>query len=104
MCWQQAQRAECYEAIKRISWGCGAASTSVWTGVRLSDVLEHAGLLHENFSKAKYTNFEGVDDLPKGKYGTSIAVQIGLDPARDVLLAFEQNGKRLSPDHGYPVR
>ena len=27
-----------------------------------------------------------------------------MDPAREVLLAFEQNGERLMPDHGFPVR
>lgn len=27
-----------------------------------------------------------------------------LDPAQDVLIAFEQNHERLLPDHGFPVR
>ena len=27
-----------------------------------------------------------------------------MDPACDVLLAYEQNGERLTPDHGYPLR
>lgn len=27
-----------------------------------------------------------------------------MDPACDVMLAYEQNGERLSPDHGYPLR
>ena len=27
-----------------------------------------------------------------------------LDPAQDVLVAFEQNHERLLPDHGFPVR
>lgn len=27
-----------------------------------------------------------------------------MDPTADVIVAFEQNGKRLIPDHGYPVR
>ena len=27
-----------------------------------------------------------------------------MNPADDVILAYELNGKRLPPDHGYPVR
>ena len=27
-----------------------------------------------------------------------------MDPTADVIVAFEQNGQRLIPDHGYPVR
>ncbi|PIN19034.1 NADH-cytochrome b-5 reductase [Handroanthus impetiginosus] len=27
-----------------------------------------------------------------------------MDPSRDIILAYMQNGERLSPDHGFPVR
>ena len=27
-----------------------------------------------------------------------------MDPACDVMLAYEQNGERLTPDHGFPLR
>ena len=27
-----------------------------------------------------------------------------MDPACDVMLAYEQNGEPLTPDHGYPLR
>merc|ERR1719478_683790 len=27
-----------------------------------------------------------------------------MDPACDVMLAYEQNGEKLMPDHGYPLR
>jgi DMSO/TMAO reductase YedYZ molybdopterin-dependent catalytic subunit len=46
-------------------------------------------------------------ELPKGddgSYGTSITYEQAMDPAMDVLVAWEQNGRRLDPDHGYPVR
>mmetsp|Transcript_4601 Transcript_4601/g.8039 ORF Transcript_4601/g.8039 Transcript_4601/m.8039 type:complete len:546 (+) Transcript_4601:2190-3827(+) len=93
-------------AVKKsngFSWGCAAVSTSVWKGVRMSDVLEHFGVL-DQLQKIQYVNIEGVDVLPKGRYGTSIAIETVLDPSRDVILAFEQNGEKLLPDHGYPVR
>ena len=38
------------------------------------------------------------------RYGTSINWFTAMDPACDVLLAYEQNGERLTPDHGYPLR
>eukprot|EP00898_Chlorokybus_atmophyticus_P005669 jgi/Chlat1/6102/Chrsp40S05686 len=40
----------------------------------------------------------------KGSYGTSIPLGKALDPAEDVLLAYEMNGEPLHPDHGYPLR
>jgi len=42
--------------------------------------------------------------MPKGRYGTSINWFTAMDPACDVMLAYEQNGERLAPDHGYPLR
>ncbi|CBI19078.3 unnamed protein product, partial [Vitis vinifera] len=51
--------------------------------------------------------FEGAEDLPGGggsKYGTSIKNEIAMDPSRDIILAYMQNGERLLPDHGFPVR
>lgn len=30
--------------VKGLGWSCGAVSNSEWTGVRLRDVLQHAGV------------------------------------------------------------
>jgi DMSO/TMAO reductase YedYZ molybdopterin-dependent catalytic subunit len=40
----------------------------------------------------------------EGRYGTSIPLLVALDPAADVLLAWEHNGVPLAPDHGAPLR
>ncbi|GKF06671.1 nitrate reductase [NADH], partial [Tanacetum coccineum] len=29
---------------------------------------------------------------------------MAMDPARDIILAYMQNGEKLAPDHGFPVR
>lgn len=80
-------------------WRLGAISVGYWKGVRLSTVLELAGL--------KPT---AVDVEPQGldpEVGTSghvrraIPIEKALD---DVLLVYELNGKPLPPDHGFPVR
>merc|ERR1719487_951959 len=42
--------------------------------------------------------------MPKGRYGTSINWFTAMDPACDVMLAYEQNGAPLTPDHGFPLR
>ncbi|KAE8725037.1 Nitrate reductase [Hibiscus syriacus] len=88
------------------NWGASAISTSMWRGVPLCDVLKRCGI----FSKkrgALNVCFEGAEQLPGGggsKYGTSIKKEFAMDPSRDIILAYMQNGERLTPDHGFPVR
>jgi len=83
------------------SWGAAATSCNFWTGVRLRDVLTKAGI---QMDKARHVCFVGCDDLPGGKYGTSIDLATAMDPFGEVMLAYEQNGIRLTPDHGAPLR
>jgi nitrate reductase (NAD(P)H) len=88
------------------NWGPGAISTSVWRGVRLRDVLRRCGVMGAAAGAANVC-FEGAEDLPGGggcKYGTSLRREVAMDPARDVILAYMQNGEPLAPDHGFPVR
>jgi nitrate reductase (NAD(P)H) len=90
-------------------WGPGAVSTSVWRGARLRDVLRRCGVLpRAGGGGALHVCFEGADELPAGGkgsgYGTSIPRQWAMDPTRDVILAYAQNGEALLPDHGFPVR
>ena len=85
------------------NWGAAGVSTSVWKGVRLCDVLKHCGIKTPK-EGANHVCFVGVEKMPKGRYGTSINYHTAMDPACDVLLAYEQNGARLAPDHGFPLR
>ncbi|ESW09356.1 hypothetical protein PHAVU_009G121000 [Phaseolus vulgaris] len=88
------------------NWGAGGVSTSVWRGVSLRSLLKRCGI----YSRAKgalHVCFEGAEDLPGGggsNYGTSLMREVALDPSRDIILAYMQNGELLSPDHGFPVR
>ena len=56
----------------------------------------------------QYVCFRGIkNELPQGadgSYGTSLTMAKALDPANDILIAYRQNGRLLTPDHGYPVR
>ncbi len=68
-------------------------SNAEWTGVRLADVLQQAGLR----DSARRIVFQCEDD-----YSDSIPVEKALDST--TLLAFEMNGQPLPPKHGFPVR
>ena len=47
--------------VKGLGWSCAAVSNSEWTGVRLRDVLEHAGVDVNNPGNAgiEHVQFEG---------------------------------------------
>lgn len=72
----------------------GLASCSEWTGVPLSTVLDEAGLLPE----ARWLIAEGAD---AAAMNVSIPLEKALD---DTLLAIYQNGERIRPENGYPLR
>lgn len=89
------------------SWGPTAWATTVWGGVRLADVLKAAGVKSDP-TGSLHVRFNGPKgELPKGSdgsYGTSVPLHRVMDPANEILIAWEQNGRQLLPDHGFPVR
>jgi len=72
----------------------GLLSCSEWTGVPLSTVLNDAGLKPQ----AKWLLAEGADAAAMTR---SIPIEKALD---DAILAYAQNGERLRPEQGYPLR
>ena len=72
----------------------GLASCSEWTGVPLATLLDEAGLLPE----ARWLVAEGAD---AAAMNISIPVEKALD---DTLVALYQNGERIRPENGYPLR
>ncbi|KAL2643155.1 hypothetical protein R1flu_010742 [Riccia fluitans] len=88
------------------NWGAAAVSNSVWKGVRLCEVLRYCGVMSKK-KGALHVCFEGAETLPAAggsKYGTSVTIEKAMDEAQDIILTYEQNGRHLLPDHGYPVR
>ena len=77
------------------SWGLGAIGVATWTGVRLADVLDRAGLTRAALDVMPV----GLDDLAVRR---PIPVEKAL--AHDTLLVLGMNGRPLPPDHGHPVR
>ncbi|MEJ2638808.1 MAG: sulfite oxidase [Desulfosarcinaceae bacterium] len=81
-------------------WTIGGVGNAVWGGVRLSRVLELAGLK----DTARDVAFEGLD-VPTGKAQIKFVRSIPLAKAlASTLLAYEMNGDPLPPAHGYPLR
>jgi sulfane dehydrogenase subunit SoxC len=72
----------------------GLASCSEWTGVPLSLILAEAGLEAD----ARWMIAEGADALAMN---VSVPVEKALD---DAMLALYQNGERIRPENGYPLR
>lgn len=72
----------------------GLVSCAEWTGVKLKTVLDQVGIS----PKAKWIIAEGADSAAMTR---SIPLEKCLD---DVMLVYSQNGERLRPEQGYPVR
>lgn len=72
----------------------GLLSCAQWTGVPLSWLLDEAGLAEG----AKWVLLEGADG---SGHLRSIPIEKALG---DVLLCYGQNGERLRPENGYPLR
>ena len=72
----------------------GLASCAEWTGVRLSALLEEAGI----DPKAKWLVAEGADAPHLSR---SVPLTKALD---DAMIALYQNGERIMPGNGYPMR
>ncbi len=84
-------------------WGNGAIGCAAWTGVRLRDLLQAAGLK----SSAVYTGYYGGDphlsgdpDRPSISRGTPIAKAL----EEHTLVALSMNGAAIPHIHGHPVR
>ncbi|MGY4334667.1 sulfane dehydrogenase subunit SoxC [Bradyrhizobium sp. LB7.2] len=72
----------------------GLVSCAEWTGVSLKLVLQEAGLKPE----AKWVVAEGADAAALTR---SIPIEKCLE---DAMLVYSQNGERLRPQQGYPLR
>lgn len=101
------------------NWGPSGVGTQVYKGVPLRHLLLLAGITDDTPTHNRHVEFIGVEDLPNKvglgpfpdqpwgktvKYGTSVPLARAMNPAYDIIVAYEANGKPLQPDHGFPVR
>jgi DMSO/TMAO reductase YedYZ molybdopterin-dependent catalytic subunit len=94
-------------------WGDYAVSTARWTGALLHEVLEKAqpaadgvevrfeGADHGAYHLQPVLAETNKDDLT---FVRALPLALAIDPAAEILIAYEMNGEPLSPDHGAPFR
>jgi len=82
-------------------WANGAMGNALWTGVRLKDVLDKAGVK----PGAVQVRLKGLDE-PVVDGAPDFMKSLDLDHARDseVMIAFGMNGKQLPLLNGFPLR
>jgi hypothetical protein len=82
-------------AFEGTQWGRGVISTAEWTGVRLRDLLEPAGVT----AGACEVMPEALDEIRARR-----PMPLATAWADDTLVALAMNGDVLPPDHGFPAR
>ena len=80
--------------LNSVQYAHGMVHCVQWTGVPLKTLLQEAGLK----PKAKWLLAEGADSAGMTR---SIPLDKALD---DCLVVYSQNGERLRPEQGYPLR
>lgn len=86
--------------VPGVQWGKGAVSTARFSGPRLRDILQRAGVK----PSGKHVMFRGLDEVP-GKvppFIRSIPIEKALDS--DTLVATHMSGEPLTKHHGFPAR
>ncbi len=83
------------QTFEGTQWGRGAISTAEWTGVRLRDLLEPAGVT----SGACEVMAESLDAIRARR-----PLPLVKACADDTIVAIAMNGEPLPADHGYPAR
>lgn len=86
--------------VPGVQWQRGAVGTARFTGPRLRDLLQRAGVK----ATGKHVMFRGLDEVP-GKvppFIRSIPIEKATD--RDTLIATHMNRAPLARHHGYPAR
>ena len=82
-------------------WANGAMGNALWTGVRLKDVLDKAGVK----PGAVQVRFKGLEE-PVVADAPHFMKSLDIDHARDgeVLIAYAMNGEQLPLVNGFPLR
>lgn len=96
-------RAEFNPPAKGNQWGLGAVACAKWTGVRLKDVLNAAGVK----DTAVYIGYYGADTHLSGdrnKVPISRGVPIAKAMENESLIAWAVNDEEIPEMNGYPLR
>lgn len=96
-------RSEFDPPAKGNQWTIGAIHCAEWTGIRLKDILNDAGIKDE----AVYIGYHSTDTHLSGdsnKEPISRGVPMSKALQDETLVAYKMNGKDIPLAHGYPLR
>ncbi len=82
-------------------WKNGAMANVTWSGARLKDILDSAGIKTDSVE----VSFDGLDGPPLPSvpdFVKSLPLEKALE--EDIIVAYEMNGKALPMLNGFPVR
>src|ERR1700759_101061 len=93
--------------VEGAQWELGAVGNAEWTGVPLGALVERGGMEKDACEIVLEGVDQGTPDVkPIPPDPISYARSLLRDKAiqREVLIAYQMNGRDLPQDHGYPVR
>jgi sulfite oxidase len=85
--------------VPGVQWKYGAVGNARWTGVRVKELLDRAGVK----ASALHLHTSGADKPPGKVPRFDRSIEIG-KAIEDGLVAYEMNGEPLAPPHGAPAR
>lgn len=83
-------------------WLNEAVGTALWTGTPLAGVLDKASLRSSTVEIVFTGTDHGIEKGHEHDYARSLKLVDAL--RREVILAYEMNGRPLEPQHGFPLR
>jgi DMSO/TMAO reductase YedYZ molybdopterin-dependent catalytic subunit len=95
-------RSQFSPATDGLPWRLGAVGCARWTGVRLRDVLEAAGVKPTAVYTGHYAPDRLIADPSRPALSRGLPIEKAL--AEETLIAFAMNGEPLPPLHGGPLR
>lgn len=95
-------RSQFSPATDGLPWRLGAVGCARWTGVRLKDVLDHAGVKPGAVYTAHHAPDRHLADAAKPALSRGLPIAKALSP--ETLIAFAMNGEPLPALHGGPLR
>ncbi len=94
-------RALHFPRVPGVQWGQGAMGQATFTGARLKDILEHAGV----GADAAFVRIAGADAPPKPTVPAFVrSIPLARAMADSTLVAWAMNGEPLTLAHGAPLR
>ncbi|PCH42233.1 molybdopterin binding oxidoreductase [Wolfiporia cocos MD-104 SS10] len=105
---RKAMQDRTHKEVEGVLWQDGTIANCRWAGASMREILQRVGAPGETDPRMQRLHLCFASHAAPcdndAWFGASIPLAKVLDEEEDVLLAYEMNGRTLSPDHGYPLR